>query len=49
MRDEMAGDGPRGKLPRPAGKEVADQIAVGQLRGYLNLCGFIVTIRASSE
>ena len=50
MRDEMVDVADeRGKLPRPAGKEIADGIAVGQLRGNLNRSGFIVTKRALHE
>ena len=48
-RDEMAGDGPRGKLPRPTGKEAAETLAVGRPRGNFDPGGIIVTIRALHE
>jgi len=41
--------GLRGELPRSAGKDVADETAVGQLRGDFNRSGFTVTIRVWGE
>ena len=56
MRDGMVGvsdmsdmsDSP-GVSPLPAGKEIADEIAVGRPGGESNRCGMIVTIRALPE
>ena len=36
----------RGELPVPRSNDIAGTVAVGQPSGDLNICGFIVTIRA---